>query len=150
MTWERYFLDMLPAIASKSKDPSTQVGCVLAGPDNIILATGFNGFPRCHPEPLEMLADREMKLPRIIHAERNAIAAAARKGVALDGASCYIGWHPCGGCAGLLVQAGIRRVVIDGLSSSYNDAELQKRWAADTEIAKEIFGYARVLVHIEY
>jgi dCMP deaminase len=46
MTWDNYFIEMAELIASKSKDPSTQVGCVIVGPDNEIRSTGFNGFPR--------------------------------------------------------------------------------------------------------
>jgi deoxycytidylate deaminase len=45
-TWDQYFIEMAFLVASKSKDPSTQVGCVIVGPDNEIRSTGFNGFPR--------------------------------------------------------------------------------------------------------
>lgn len=45
-SWDNYFIQMAELIASKSKDPSTKVGCVIVGPDNEIRSTGFNGFPR--------------------------------------------------------------------------------------------------------
>lgn len=46
MNWEEYYIKMAMLIATKSKDPSTQVGCVIVGPDNEVRSTGFNGFPR--------------------------------------------------------------------------------------------------------
>jgi len=45
-SWDSYFISMAKLISTKSKDPSTQVGCVIVGPDNEIRSTGFNGFPR--------------------------------------------------------------------------------------------------------
>ena len=46
MNWNEYFIRMAELVAEKSKDPSTKVGVVVVGPDNEILSTGFNGFPR--------------------------------------------------------------------------------------------------------
>lgn len=46
MKWDEYFIKMTMLVASKSKDPSTQVGCVIVGPDNEVRSTGYNGFPR--------------------------------------------------------------------------------------------------------
>lgn len=46
MKWHRRFLRLAEHIAGWSKDPSTQVGCVVVGPDREIRSTGFNGFPR--------------------------------------------------------------------------------------------------------
>jgi len=45
-SWDNYFISMAMLVASKSKDPSTKVGCVIVGPDNEVRSTGFNGFPR--------------------------------------------------------------------------------------------------------
>ena len=44
--WDERFLELAKQIASWSKDPSTQVGCVVVGPDREIRSTGFNGLPR--------------------------------------------------------------------------------------------------------
>ena len=46
MNWQDYFVDLTLAVASKSKDPSRKVGCIIVGPDKEIRSTGFNGFPR--------------------------------------------------------------------------------------------------------
>lgn len=45
-SWSEYLFELARHIATKSKDPSRQVGCVIVGPDNEIRSTGFNGFPR--------------------------------------------------------------------------------------------------------
>ena len=45
-SWDTFFIEMAMLISSKSKDPSTKVGCVIVGPDNEVRSTGFNGFPR--------------------------------------------------------------------------------------------------------
>ena len=42
-----------------------------------------------------------------VHAEANAVAFAARHGVSAAGATLYVTHAPCGGCAGLLVNAGV-------------------------------------------
>ncbi len=44
--WDQYFIKMAQLISTKSKDPSTKVGCVIVGPDNEVRSTGYNGFPR--------------------------------------------------------------------------------------------------------
>ena len=62
---------------------------------------------------IEKLKVRESCV-RTIHAEQNAIAWAARVGIPLDGSTCYLTMTPCYSCAKLLVQVGVRRVVILG------------------------------------
>jgi deoxycytidylate deaminase len=46
LSWDELFILQASLIAQKSKDPSTKVGCVIVNDDNVILSTGFNGFPR--------------------------------------------------------------------------------------------------------
>jgi dCMP deaminase len=48
-----------------------------------------------------------------VHAECNAIAYAARHGVAVAGATLYVTLSPCFSCAQLIVAAGLIRVVFD-------------------------------------
>lgn len=47
---------------------------------------------------------------RVLHAEINAIAQAARNGVRLEGATCYVSLSPCWGCFKTLVNSGIRSI----------------------------------------
>ena len=83
--WDKRFLALASHIAGWSKDPSTQVGCVVVGPDREIRSTGFNGFPRGIEDSIARLENRELKYPLICHAEENAIMHATRIGISLKG-----------------------------------------------------------------
>ncbi|MEC9336570.1 MAG: CMP deaminase, partial [Candidatus Thermoplasmatota archaeon] len=71
--WDGRFLGLAAHIAAWSKDPSTQVGCVIVGPDREVRSTGFNGLPRGIADTEARLTNRERKYPLICHAEENAI-----------------------------------------------------------------------------
>lgn len=111
MRWNDYFHGIARAVSLKSKDPSTKVGCVIVGPDKEIRSTGWNGLARGVRDVAERL-ERPAKYDWTIHAEANAIANAARAGIALNGCTVYVTHMPCRHCAGLLVQAGIHFVSV--------------------------------------
>lgn len=50
---------------------------------------------------------------RTVHAEVNALIAAARHGVTTDGATLYVTCYPCWGCFKMLANAGITRIVYE-------------------------------------
>ena len=50
---------------------------------------------------------------RTVHAEMNAVIAAARHGVSTDGATLYVTCYPCWNCFKMLANAGIRRIVYE-------------------------------------
>jgi dCMP deaminase len=50
---------------------------------------------------------------RSAHAEANAVALAAKKGVSLEGATIYCTLEPCIACSKLIVMSGITRVVYE-------------------------------------
>ena len=50
---------------------------------------------------------------RTVHAEQNAICQAAKRGVALEGATVYVSMTPCRTCAMLLINIGVKRVVAE-------------------------------------
>ena len=62
LRWDRHFTGLALYHAKLSKDPSTQVGSVIIGPDREILSAGFNGFPRGIADTAERLNDRDTKL----------------------------------------------------------------------------------------
>src|SRR5262245_7595520 len=109
--WDRHFLDLAAAHARLSKDPGTKVGAVIVGPDREIISAGFNGFARRIKDLPSPLNDRKEKLRLVVHAESNAILAAARIGTRLKGASIYVTMFPCVSCAMQIIQAGIIEVV---------------------------------------
>ena len=138
--WDRRFIALARHIAGWSKDPSTQVGCVVVGPDREIRSTGFNGFPRGIDDSAERLSDRELKYPFICHAEENAIMHAARIGVSLKDCSAYVTWPPCTRCARSLIQAGVRTVYYPaGLA-------IPERWEDDFRISTQMFRESGVQV----
>lgn len=111
MNWDDYFMGFAIHASSKSKDPSTKVGCVVVGPDGEIRATGYNGIPRGVKDLPERL-ERPAKYLWVSHAEENAVAHAARVGVSLKGCRAYVTHHPCSRCARTLIQAGVELVVV--------------------------------------
>ena len=107
--WDRRFMDMATLVSMWSKDPSTKCGAVIIDPMNRVVSVGYNGFPRGCDDSVEKYKDRDTKLLRILHAERNAILFARRD---LTGCTIYV--HPlppCAHCTGMIIQTGITRVV---------------------------------------
>lgn len=120
--WDHVGLRQALSWAKESKDPNTKVGCIILGPDHEPRSSGFNGFPRGIADLPERLTDRDLKLKYTVHAELNAILAAARVGTPLKGCTLYIaatdadypvfGGHPCGSqCSCPIIQAGIVEIV---------------------------------------
>ena len=119
ISWDEYFMGVALLAAKRSKDPSTQVGACIVDENNVILTTGYNGFPiGCSDD--EFPWDREgevTKYPYVVHAELNAILNASGK--SLKGARIYVALFPCNECAKAIIQSGIKEVVY--LSDKYAD-----------------------------
>lgn len=121
ISWDEYFMGVALLAAKRSKDPNTQVGACIVSPDNIILSTGYNGFPAgCSDDeyPWDRTGE-ETKYPYVVHAELNAILNA--NGKSLRGAKIYVALFPCNECAKAIIQSGIREVVY--LSDKYADSD---------------------------
>ena len=65
--------------------------------------------------------------PEVIHAEANALMKLAKNGGSADEASIFTTHSPCYTCAGLIVQAGIRRIVYDKVYDEEAIEFLKKR-----------------------
>ena len=141
--WDQRFLDLAKQISTWSKEPSTQVGCVVVGPDREIRSTGFNGLPRGIEDTSERLNNREIKYPMICHAEENAIMHAARTGISLKNCIAYVTWPPCTRCARSLIQAGVSEIVYP------KEVEIPERWEVDFEMSLNMFKEAKTLVRKE-
>jgi dCMP deaminase len=138
--WIDRFAGLARGIASWSPDPSTKVGAVIFNDDHVILAQGFNAFPRGVRDDMTRYLNRPMKLALIAHAEANAIAQAARVGARLLDASLLVtALHPCSDCAKLIIQSGIRTVYAP---ATPNNA----KWSEESEIAQQLFSEAGVQV----
>ena len=108
--WDERFLALARHVAEWSKDPTTKVGSVIVGPSNELRALGYNGFPR-NLDDVRGRFDRPDKYTWTEHAERNAIYAAARVGIPLEGCRMYLSWFPCVDCARAVIQAGLVEVI---------------------------------------
>ncbi len=147
--WDQHFLQLAIDHARMSKDPSTRVGAVIVGPDREIRSSGFNGFPRGIEDTAERLADREMKLRLIVHAEMNAVLNAVRGGAPVKGCSLYLaatdsgglvwGGAPCTRCTVEIIQSGIIEIVSRPFKT------VPSRWAADVDFARALLKEAGIV-----
>jgi len=135
--WHYRHLAAAELVASWSKDPSTKVGARIVDAQHRVISEGFNGPPRGVNDDPNI--DRETKLRRTIHAEKNAILFAQRD---LTGATLYVTHFPCSQCAAFIVQAGIKQVVTRPPAPAFFE-----RWKGDIEEAERIFADAGVVVH---
>jgi len=140
-SWDVYFVKMARLVATRSKDQNTQIGAVIVGPDNEVISTGYNSFPRGINDDISERQERPEKYFWIEHSERNAIYNAARHGVKLKGCrifmSCYI---PCTDCARAIIQVGIKEVILGSRSSS------GKKWDEEAERSERMFKEAGITV----
>jgi len=95
--------------------------------DKRILATGYNGAPAglkhcidvgCLREKLKIPSGERHELCRALHAEQNALIQASLYGISVKDSTLYATNQPCVICAKMLINAGIKEIVI---SQGYPD-----------------------------
>jgi len=115
-----YFMGIAIAVRSRADCVGNRVGAVLVV-DRRIVSTGYNGTPENMPNCSEggCLRCRERSsfpsgtgydLCICVHAEQNALLAAARFGISVEGATLYSTMRPCFGCTKELLQAKVGSV----------------------------------------
>jgi len=97
-------------VARRSPSRPRKVGAVLVLADRVTKLVACNDFPGGVRDLDERHAHPE-RLLWIEHAERNAIFAAARAGLATAGATLIATFHPCADCARAILEEGGVRVV---------------------------------------
>ena len=120
-SWDEYFMDLAVLTAKRSTCLRRQVGAVIVKNKHII-ATGYNGAPRgvphcdekggCLRQQLNVPSGERHELCRALHAEQNAIIQAATLGQSIEGGTIYVTNQPCVICAKMIINAGIRRIVV--------------------------------------
>ena len=124
--WDEYFMKVAFLICERSTCLRRRVGAVLVK-DRQILATGYNGAPKgishceiagCLREKLGVPSGQRHEICRGLHAEQNVILQAASFGVSTKESSLYITSTPCSICAKMIINAGIKEVII---KSEYPD-----------------------------
>ena len=120
-SWDEYFMEMAVLTAKRSTCMRRSVGAVIVK-DRHIIATGSNGAPRgiahcaerggCLRQKLGVPSGERHELCMALHAEQNAIIQAAMLGQSIEGATIYVTHQPCVICAKMIINAGIRRIVV--------------------------------------
>lgn len=121
-SWDEYFMEIMDTVSKRATCDRGRSGCVIAK-DNQLLVSGYVGSPKGLPHCDEaghilkkvMHIDEGDRVSehcvRTVHAEQNAICQAAKRGIALDGATIYCRMTPCRTCTMLIINCGIVRVV---------------------------------------
>jgi len=105
-TWNDYFKEIVLVTKKRSACERLQVGCLLVK-DNRIISAGYNGFlPGCPHKSIV----RNNHEQATIHAEQNALADCAKRGVSCLNATAYITHYPCIICCRLLLAAEIKEI----------------------------------------
>ena len=109
-SWDDYFMATAVLISTRSPCERLHVGCVIVSAGdrkNRLIAAGYNGFLPGTPHVSRV---REGHEQATVHAEQNAIADAARRGIPVEGSVAYVTHFPCINCAMILASAGISEV----------------------------------------
>jgi len=109
-SWDEYFMSMAFLISTRSVCERLRVGCVIVSTGeqkNRLIAAGYNGFLPGTPHQSRVRDGHEQAT---VHAEQNAIADAARRGISVEGCVAYVTHYPCINCAKIIAAAGIRTI----------------------------------------
>jgi len=118
--YDTMYMDIAKRISDMSYDEDTKVGAVIVKDGNII-SMGWNGTPSGFPNDCKN-PNTGITLPYVIHAEANAICKLARDGGSGLGATLYTTLSPCMECTKLILQSGIKEVVVYKGEEKYLDA----------------------------
>lgn len=142
-SWDEYFMEVAESIAKRATCDRGRSGCVIAR-NNQILATGYVGAPAGLPHcdeaghQLRKVLHEDGSVTqhcvRTVHAEQNAICQAAKRGVAIEGATLYCRMTPCRACAMMIINCGIIRVVAE---RRYHDGAESEDMFAQAGVALE-------------
>lgn len=126
--WNEFFLAHAALASSRSTCIRRKVGAVIVTQDMHIVSSGYNGAPPrcqhckdlgCERQKLDVPSGQRHEICRAVHAEQNAICAAAKSNGGVNGCTIYIyGGSPCIICAKMIVSVGIKKVIYYG---SYPD-----------------------------
>lgn len=152
LSWDEYFLEVVKTVAKRATCNRGRSGCVIVK-DRQILVTGYvgspTGLPHCDDighllkKTINEDGDISTHCVRTVHAEQNAICQAAKKGIALEGATLYCTMTPCRTCAMMIINCGIKRVVCLHKYHSGTESEEMFEQAGITVdfVSKEILKY---------
>lgn len=121
ISWDEYFMQIAHLVSQRSTCLRRKVGAVIVK-DKRMLATGYNGAPSglahcldigCLRDKLKIPSGERHELCRGLHAEQNAVIQASLYGISVKDAIFYVTNQPCIICAKMLINSGIKEIVID-------------------------------------
>ena len=128
--WDEYFKKICEVTRERSPCERLQVGCLLVK-ENRIISQGYNGFlPGC--PHISIVRDNHEQAT--VHAEQNAIADCAKRGVNCYNSKAYITHYPCIICCRLLIASGIKEIKY---INDYKNDELVKKFCDQAEVIIE-------------
>jgi dCMP deaminase len=138
--WDERWLQMAKLVATWSKDRSRKTSAVIVDDRDVLIAIGWNGFPRGLRDDVPERHERPAKYAWTEHAERNAIYNAAANGIKLRGCKMYMPWYPCADCARAILQTGIAELIC--VEPDWADPH----WKADFAVVREMLEEAGLTV----
>ena len=154
-----YYLDIAQTVAERSTCLRKMYGAIIVK-DDVIVSTGYNGAPRgrkncsdinyCMRDKLNIPRGERYELCRSVHAEANAIIAAARE--RMLGATIYMvcvdpvsgeivsGTSSCMMCKRQIINAGIEWVVIRDTKENYRRIKVSD-WIENDDSLGNALGY---------
>ena len=154
-----YYLDMAEVALERSTCLRRKWGAVIVKNDEII-ATGYNGAPRgrkncidlnyCMREKMQIPRGERYEMCRSVHAEANAIISAPRKdcidstlymvGIEASNGEYVSHARPCAMCKRMIINAGIKNIVVRNTKNEYEMIETQE-FIDNDESLEEVMGY---------
>ena len=156
---ENYYLDIAQAVAERGTCLRRSFGAVIVNNDSIV-STGYNGAPRgrknccdlgsCMRETLNIPRGERYELCRSVHAEANAIISASREEaigstlymacISPKDKSLYSGTTSCAMCKRLIINAGIKEVVVRENKDEFTVYKVSD-WVENDDSLSGVFGY---------
>lgn len=153
-----YYLDIAETVLERGTCLRRLFGAIIVKNDEII-STGYVGAPRgrkncsdlkyCQREKLEIPRGERYEMCRSVHAEQNAIISAARKDM-IDSTLYLVGKEvtkeyvkntmPCMFCKRMIINAGIKKVVIRNTKEEYTEIDVNTFIENDDSL-EGVFGY---------
>ena len=157
---QNYYLDIAQTVLERGTCLRRNFGAIIVARDQI-LSTGYSGAPRgrknccdtgfCMREKLNVPRGERYELCRSVHAEANAIIAAARND--MIGATLYLvgkdaktgalipNSSSCTMCKRLVINAGIKTVIIRNTNEQYTVVDVAHEWVENDESLSGQNGY---------
>ncbi len=159
-TKDNYYLDIAEVVSARGTCLRRNYGAIIVKNDEII-STGYVGAPRgrkncsdmgvCKRTELNIPRGERYEVCRSVHAEANAIISAPRDkmidatmylcGKEVSDGSYIKNSNSCSMCKRMIINAGIKTVVVRDSKTEYRVIDVVKEWIDNDESLEGIFNY---------